>query len=127
MLSLNPEILIVDEPTTGQDPRMAQEIFEIIKRLNESGTTVLIITHQIDYAAAYAQRAVVLGEGRIKFDGAIQNLLVEKDLMQASALEMPEITRLASLMSRHGIPPWLVTMEALDQAIAKVVEASNGY
>ncbi len=123
VLSLNPEILIVDEPTTGQDPRMAQEIFEIIKRLNESGTTVLIITHQIDYAAAYAQRAVVLGEGRIKFDGAIQNLLVEKDLMQASALEMPEITRLASLMSRHGIPPWLVTMEALDQAIAKVVEA----
>jgi len=123
VLSLNPEILIVDEPTTGQDPRMAQEIFEIIKRLNESGTTVLIITHQIDYAAAYAQRAVVLGEGRIKFDGAIQNLLVEKDLMQASALEMPEITRLASLMSRHGIPPWLVTMEALDQAIAKMVEA----
>ena len=127
VLSLNPEILIVDEPTTGQDPRMAQEIFEILKRLNESGTTVLIITHQIDYAAAYAKRAVVLGEGKIKFDGAIQNLLVEKDLMQASALEMPEITRLASLMSRHGIPPWLVTMEALDQAIAKVVEASNGY
>ena len=127
VLSLNPEILIVDEPTTGQDPRMAQEIFEIIKRLNESGTTVLIITHQIDYAAAYAKRAVVLGEGRIKFDGPIQDLLVEKDLMQASALEMPEITRLASLMSRHGIQPWLVTMEALDQAIAKVVEASNGY
>ena len=47
VLSLKPDILIVDEPTTGQDPRMAQEIFEIIQRLNDSGTTVIIITHQI--------------------------------------------------------------------------------
>ncbi len=128
VLSLRPKILIVDEPTTGQDPRMALEIFEIIKRLNDSGTTVLIITHQIDYAAAYAKRAVVLDEGRIKFDGAINDLLVDQDLMQASALEMPQTTRLASLMSRHGIPPWLVTMEALDQAIGKLVEtSSNGH
>lgn len=128
VLSLRPEILIVDEPTTGQDPRMALEIFEIIKRLNDSGTTVLIITHQIDYAAAYAKRAVVLDGGRIKFDGAIKDLLIDQDLMQASALEMPQTTRLASLMSRHGIPPWLVTMEALDQAIGKLVEtSSNGH
>lgn len=128
VLSLEPEILIVDEPTTGQDPRMVQEIFEIIKRLNDSGTTVLIITHQIDYAAAYAKRAVVLDEGGIKFDGAIKDLLVDQDLMQASALEMPQTTRLAFLMSRHGIPPWLVTMEALDQAIGKLVEtSSNGH
>ena len=121
VLSLRPEILIVDEPTTGQDPRMAQEIFEILQRLNVAGTTVIIITHQIDFAAAYTRRAIVLGEGRIKYDGAIQELLVNKELMQASALEMPETTKLASLMSPLGIPPWLVTMEELDQAISKLV------
>lgn len=126
VLSLKPDILIVDEPTTGQDPRMAQEIFEIIQRLNDSGTTVLIITHQINYAAAFTKRAVVLAEGKIKFDGEIQDLLIDKDLMKTSALEMPETTRLASLMSQHGIPPWLVTIEALDQAIGKLVEISNG-
>ncbi len=126
VLSLKPDILIVDEPTTGQDPRMAQEIFEIIQRLNDSGTTVLIITHQINYAAAFTKRAVVLAEGKIKFDGEIQDLLADKDLMKTSALEMPETTRLASLMSHHGIPPWLVTIEALDQAIGKLVEISNG-
>ena len=121
VLSLRPEILIVDEPTTGQDPRMAQEIFEILQRLNVAGTTVIIITHQIDFAAAYTRRAIVLGEGRIKYDGAIQELLVNKELMQASALEMPETTKLASLLSPLGIPPWLVTMEELDQAISKLV------
>jgi energy-coupling factor transport system ATP-binding protein len=126
VLSLRPEILIVDEPTTGQDPRMAQEIFEILQRLNEAGTTVLIITHQIDYAAAYARRAIVLSEGSILYDGSIPELLMKKELMQASALEMPETTKLASLLSPHGVPPWLVTLQELDQAISKLVVAANG-
>ena len=126
VLSLRPEILIVDEPTTGQDPRMAQEIFEILQRLNEAGTTVIIITHQIDYAAAYAKRAIVLGEGRIKYDGSIDELLMEKELMQVSALEMPETTKLAALLSPYGVPPWLVTMDEMDEAISKIVVTSNG-
>lgn len=126
VLSLRPEILIVDEPTTGQDPRMAREIFEIIHRLNQSGTTVLVITHNIDFAAMYASRAVVLREGMIKFDGPIRELLLDRELMKASALEMPETTRLAALMSQHGVPPWLVTMEELDDAIGRLVEASHG-
>jgi len=126
VLSLEPEILIVDEPTTGQDPRMAQEIFEILQRLNESGTTVLIITHQIDYAAAFANRAVVLSEGKIKFDGRMNKLLSDKDLMKATSLEMPETTRLASLMSHHGIPPWLVKVDDLELAIEKLLGVSNG-
>jgi energy-coupling factor transporter ATP-binding protein EcfA2 len=126
VLSLRPEILIVDEPTTGQDPRMAQEIFEILQRLNEAGTTVIIITHQIDYAAAYAKRAIVLGEGRIKYDGSFDELLMEKDLMQASALELPETTKLAALLSPYGVPPWLVTMDAMDDAISTIVVTLKG-
>jgi energy-coupling factor transport system ATP-binding protein len=126
VLALDPEILIVDEPTTGQDPRMAQEIFEILQRLNQSGTTILIITHQVDYAATFAPRAVVLSEGRVKFDGRMQELLSERDLMKSLSLELPEVTRLASLLSPHGIPPWLVTVDELDLAIEKLVESSNG-
>jgi len=121
VLSLRPEILIVDEPTTGQDPRMAAEIFDILERLNETGTTILIITHNVELAATYARRAVVLREGGIIFDGPVRTLLTETELMKGSALEMPETTRLASLLSRHGIPPWLVTFEELDQAIGELV------
>jgi energy-coupling factor transport system ATP-binding protein len=126
VLSLKPDILIVDEPTTGQDPRMAQEIFEIISRLNESGTTVILITHHIDFAATYASRAVVLQEGRVKFDGPIRRLLMDKQLMKESALEMPQTTRLASFMNPHGIPSWLVTLDELDHAIGRLVEVSHG-
>jgi energy-coupling factor transporter ATP-binding protein EcfA2 len=125
VLSLRPEILIVDEPTTGQDPRMAREIFEILNRLNQAGTTILVITHNIDFAATYASRAIVLQEGKIKFDGPIRGLLMNRDLMKDAALEMPQTTRLASLLSRHGVPPWLVTIEQLDHAIGALVEASH--
>jgi energy-coupling factor transport system ATP-binding protein len=72
VLALKPRILIIDEPTTGQDPQMAEGIFSIIKNLNEMGTTVLMITHQMEYAANYAHRAVVLNSGEITFDGSIQ-------------------------------------------------------
>jgi energy-coupling factor transport system ATP-binding protein len=104
---------------------MAREIFEILNRLNQAGTTILVITHNIDFAATYASRAIVLQEGKIKFDGPIRGLLMNRDLMKDAALEMPQTTRLASLLSRHGVPPWLVTIEQLDHAIGALVEASH--
>ncbi len=126
VLTLKPRILIIDEPTTGQDPRMSEEIFEIIKRLNESGTTVLMITHKIDYAAIYAKRAIVLKHGRIAFDGPIQELMADLETMQANSLDLPETTKLAIRLSKHGTPPWLVSMEDVEESLRHLLEASNG-
>jgi energy-coupling factor transport system ATP-binding protein len=127
VLTLRPKILIIDEPTTGQDPRMAKEIFDIIKRLNESGTTVLMITHKIDYAAIYAQRAVVLQNGNVVYDGPIRDLMGDIDLMQANSLDLPDTTKLATKLSEHGVPPWLVKTEDLEQALDQLVESSDGH
>ena len=87
---------------------------------------IRIITHHIEYAATFAKRAVVLAKGKIKFDGAVQDLLANQEFMKSSALEMPETTRLASLMSKHGVPQGLVTLESLEDAVSKLVEGSNG-
>jgi len=126
VLTLNPRILIIDEPTTGQDPHMAEEIFEIIKRLNKMGTTVLMITHKIDYAAALAKRAIVLQNGGISFDGPIRDLLADLDLMKANSLDLPDTTKLAILLGKHGVPPWIVRQEELETALDQIVETSNG-
>lgn len=126
VLTLKPKILIIDEPTTGQDPRMTAEIFEIIRRLNESGTTVLMITHNMEYAAAIAGRAIVLQRGRVAYDGPFGPLLADEELMRANSLELPATTRLARLFQAHGIPPWAMTYEDLERALRQLVEASNG-
>ena len=126
VLTLNPRILIIDEPTTGQDPRMSEEIFDIIKRLNEMGTTVLMITHKIDYAAIYASRAIVLKNGRIAFDGPIQELIGDIETMQANSLDLPETTKLAIHLNKHGVPRWLVSMEDIEDSLRQLLGSTNG-
>ena len=121
ILSLDPEVLIVDEPTTGQDPQMSQEIFEILKRLHKNGKTILLITHHIEFAVTYADRAVVLREGRIEFDGPTRNLLQDVTLMRACSLEMPETARLANLLRPHGVPGWLVKPPDLEKAVSALI------
>jgi energy-coupling factor transport system ATP-binding protein len=111
VLALKPRILIIDEPTTGQDPQMAEGIFSIIKNLNEMGTTVLMITHQMEYAANYAHRAVVLKSGEIKFDGPINDLISNRQLMEENYLDLPEVAKIAGQFKKHGIPGWLVKID----------------
>lgn len=126
VLTLKPRVLIIDEPTTGQDPQMTDEIFEIIKRLNDAGTTVLMITHKVDYAAIYAQRAVVMQNGKVAYDGPIRPLMSDLETLQANSLDLPDITKLAARLKEHGVPAWLVTAEELDAALEQLVEAPNG-
>ncbi|MDP2777669.1 MAG: ABC transporter ATP-binding protein, partial [Anaerolineales bacterium] len=126
VLTLNPKILVIDEPTTGQDPQMTQEIFEIIKHLNGLGTTVMMITHRVDYAAAYAGRAVVMKRGEISFDGPVLDLISDLEIMQANALDLPDITKLALQLRKHGVPGTTIKYEQLEQYIQQLVEASHG-
>lgn len=126
VLTLNPKILVIDEPTTGQDPEMTREIFEIIRHLNELGTTVLMITHRVDYAAAYADRAIVMNSGTVAFDGSLLDLLAAQDVIRANALELPDITKLALQLHKHGIPPWTITYEQMEEYLQQLVEVPHG-
>jgi energy-coupling factor transporter ATP-binding protein EcfA2 len=126
VLTLYPKILVIDEPTTGQDPEMIDDIFEIIKRLHKRGTTILLITHRIDYAAMFAQRAVVLKYGRLSFDGPINDLLSNVKLMHENSLDLPEITKIGIELKEFGIPLHLVAYNDMKTALSQIVESSNG-
>ena len=123
VLTLKPHILVIDEPTTGQDPEMSFEIFEIIKQLNQNGTTVLMITHRVDQAAIYARRAIVLNHGQLAYDGPVDELLLDEKLMKANSLELPDITKLAKSLSGYGIPANTVQYDEMKQYLKEMVEA----
>jgi energy-coupling factor transport system ATP-binding protein len=127
VLTLNPKILVIDEPTTGQDPQMTKEIFDIIKNLNDLGTTVLMITHRVDYAAGYAHRAVVMNRGEVAFDGPVWELISNPEMMRANALELPDITKLALQLNKHGVPPWTIKYEQLERYLQQLVGGSDGH
>jgi len=126
VLTLEPKFLVIDEPTTGQDPEMTDDIFEIIRSLNKSGTTVLVITHKVDYAAMYADRAIVLNHGRVAFDGPIDTLLLDEKLMQENSLELPDITKLAKQLSKYGIPANTVHYSEMENYLKQMVEVQHG-
>ncbi|MEX0787978.1 MAG: ABC transporter ATP-binding protein [Anaerolineales bacterium] len=126
VLALEPSVLVIDEPTTGQDPTMAQEIFEILKRLNGAGTTILVVTHNLELAAAYCPRAMVMADGRVAFDGSFPELFGQPDRMRELSLAPPQTTQVATLLADYGVPVWASTFEQLSVEIAAILEPARG-
>jgi len=121
VLTMKPQILIIDEPTTGQDPQMTEDIFQIIKRLNEEGTTVLVITHKFDYAAAYTKRAVILANGNVIYDGPMGPVLMDEELLRENSLAQPQITRLAARLVDQNVPGDIVTVGRMVDVLSKLI------
>ncbi len=95
ILCMKPDILIVDEPTTGQDPIQSRAMMDMMKRLNEKlGKTIIVITHDMGIAAEYSDRIVVMYMGNIIADGTPRDVFAQEELLRSSNLEAPQITRL---------------------------------
>ena len=104
ILSMKPEVLIVDEPTTGQDHKTGREIMEILCKLNKEGITIIVITHDMKLAAEYAQRAIVMKEGHILLDGNIRDVFSKIEVLKEAYLMPPQITQLSLKLRKYGVP-----------------------
>jgi energy-coupling factor transport system ATP-binding protein len=94
VVAMKPEVLVIDEPTTGQDYKQSQEIMSLFVDLNNSGTTVLAVTHDMRLVASYASRTVVMGLGMILLDDVTENVFRQVDILQETHLRPPQITTL---------------------------------
>ena len=95
ILAGRPKLLILDEPTTGLDYRECMLIMEYVKKLNEAGTTVLMITHDMEIVQDFAKRVLVLSDGKLLGDDACQNIMVQKELLQRANVMPAQIPALA--------------------------------
>ncbi|AEE15989.1 ABC transporter ATP-binding protein [Treponema brennaborense] len=102
VLVMNPEIIILDEPTAGQDFRHYTEFMEFLRSVNERGVTVLLITHDMHLMLEYTQRAVVFNDGVQVGDKSAARVLCDLPLVEQAALK---VTSLFTLASRCGITP----------------------
>ncbi len=101
ILVLNPQVIILDEPTAGQDFKHYTEFMEFLLKLNrESGTTILMITHDMHLLLEYTQRAVVMAEGAVVADDAPASILTDDTIIQKASLKR---TSLYELSIRAGI------------------------
>ena len=81
-LLLHPRLLLVDEPSLGLDPKMVEQVFDTIVRINQQGTTVLMVEQNAKKALGVSHRAFVLELGRNRFEGTGQDLLADPDVRQ---------------------------------------------
>lgn len=95
ILVLNPEIIILDEPTAGQDFRHYTEIMEFIRELNEKGITIIMITHDMHLMLEYTDRAIVLSEGVKIADDIGANVLTDKKIIEKANLKETSLYQLA--------------------------------
>ena len=103
VLAMNPEILILDEPTAMLDPKGRSEVIKTIKMLNEEkDITVVLITHYMD-EAAQADRTVVIDDGEIVLDGTPKEVFKNVEKLKSLGLDVPQVTELAYELRKMGI------------------------
>ncbi len=116
ILAMKPEVIIFDEPTTGQDYRGAQYILDISRDLHEMGKTVIVITHHLYLMPDYAERVVVMGKGNILLDEDIRKAFHETKILRSTFLSAPQAVHLSREMQKwdKDFPPLLAPNEFAD-------------
>jgi len=99
LLAMNPEIIIFDEPTTGQDYQGASSILEVSRQLHQMGKTVIVITHHLYLMPDYADRAIVMGKGTILLDAPLRQAYHQTDLLESTYLTPPQSVVLSQKLS----------------------------
>jgi cobalt transport protein ATP-binding subunit len=115
ILSMKPSVLIVDEPTTGQDYRDGIAMLELVSRLNQNGHTVLFITHDMQLVAKYAKRVVVFHDGNILLQKNTREVFAEPETLEQTFLSPPAITLLAQRFPSIYRDTILSTAEMLEK------------
>ena len=122
LLALRPQLLILDEPTTGLDYREQRRMMDLLAQLHAQGMAILMITHSPWVVAEYAERGVLMRDGRVLFDGPLRALFAEEDLLASAHFRAPDITRLGR---RLGFTPLSVEELVLTLGARKRMTADS--
>lgn len=114
ILAMDTDIIIFDEPTTGQDALSIARIAGIIQTLRERGKTILTITHDIDFCAENFERVIALSQGKILLDGQANEVLGQEQILATTYVDPPQLTRLGK---RLGLQQTVRTQEEFLRAL----------
>lgn len=126
VLAMETEIIVLDEPTTGQDYRESLQIMDLVSKLNQRGSTILFITHDMSLVARYAKRAIVFCKGEVLLDDSVKEVFSKKEILNKTFLHQPQIIELASSVSLHGTENVLTPEDLCRVVAANMRGTANG-
>lgn len=102
ILAMEPNVLVLDEPTAGLDPAGRQELMDIFKQLHANGMTIVLVTHLMDDVANYADWVYVMEKGKLIRSGKPRDVFQEVEFLETIKLGVPKITKFAANLERRG-------------------------
>jgi energy-coupling factor transport system ATP-binding protein len=117
VLAWEPEYLILDEPTIGQDYLQKERLRNFIVQLNSQGKAVIIITHDVEFVAEAKPRVVLLSKGHVVGEGSAERILSDGDKVAGASLVKPQIARLFDQLQRFGFPRDVVDVHRAKQLL----------
>ena len=124
ILSMDPKVLIIDEPTTGLDWGECVRVMELVKKLNEAGHTIIMTTHNMNLVQLYAKRVVVLCKGEILADGPTEEVFRESEKLKRAYIKPPQVFRLMSEFPELDIKDY--SIDAVADAIVSKLGKETG-
>ena len=123
VLAMEPQVLVLDEPCAGLDPRGREEILGLIKKLHEeAGTTIVMVSHSMDDVASLAERVIVMNHGEVAMDGAPRDVFSCGEELRGMGLDVPQAVQLAEKLRERGydIPEGIYRVEEIREAILAI-------
>lgn len=122
ILAMEPEYFILDEPTAGLDPKGRDKVLKLLKKINqEKGITIILVTHSMEEIADYADRLIVMDEGKVKFDDTPAEVFKHKEELESIGLTVPFAADLTTDLMVHGFVPEGSPAITLEEAKAMIL------
>lgn len=128
VLAMQPEVLILDEPTAGLDPKGRDEILKQIKQLqSETGMTILLVSHSMEDVAEYVERIIVMNKGSVMYDDVPKNVFRHYKELEEVGLAAPQVTYIMHALQKKGmdVDVEATTIEEATESILKALEKKN--
>lgn len=102
VLAMDPDIMVLDEPTAGLDPKGSSQILQLLYKLNQEGMTIVISTHDVDLVPIYANKVFLIKEGEIIKEGSPKEVFYDVDMIREANLRLPRVAHLAEILEKKN-------------------------
>lgn len=127
VLAMNPEVLILDEPVAGLDPKGRQHLMELIGHLNREGATIIMITHSMDDLAENVERVLVMNTAKLIMDGKPYEVFGRADELKQAGLDVPYVAKIAARLREKGkdVPQSIIRLKDLKDYVMQMMGGAN--
>jgi energy-coupling factor transport system ATP-binding protein len=114
ILAWDPDVVVLDEPTVGQDALQKEKLAQIFKLLQSTGKTIIIVSHDVEFLWPIQPRLVVMSGGKVVADGKISQIMGDRELLEGARVTQPQLLRLYQGITSRPATPFLDVLEARD-------------